>query len=475
MSESVSEASAGADAADSSAPPALASRTIVAGGVHATMFALALPALLEQILTFFVGFYDTWLSGEISAVATDAVGLATYVDWLGGMLFRLVGIGAAAIVARHWGADEFEDANRTTNRALALASVMGVGVSGLLYLAAPLFTMLLGMQGEARDIAIHYLRVDSICYFFLSFTFVGGAILRASGDTRTPMFIYALVSVVNVFAATAFVYGFGPIPKFGVGGIVLGTVTARIFGGFLIVAGFARGLGRLRLSLREWSLRGETVMRIMRTGIPAAADGALTWAGIFLFLIVVARGGGGVADDVSLAAHFVGIRVEALTYLPADAWGFAAAAMVGQALGAGDKRRAKRAGHAGALQCSLLAGVMTVVFYLAAEPIYHFMHKDPEVVRIGIPAFKLLALFQIPLVVGTVYVHALRGAGDTRFPLWINLIGIFLVRLPLAYLCGVVLHGGLFGAWVGMCSDLGVRAILAAAWYVRGRWMALEV
>jgi multidrug resistance protein, MATE family len=469
MSESVG------DAAPPVVDPALASRNVVSGGVHATMFALALPALLEQLLTFFVGFYDTWLSGEISAAATDAVGLATYVDWLGGMLFRLVGIGAAAIVARHWGAGEFDDANRTCNRALALASVMGLAVSGFMYVAAPFFTMLLGMQGESREIAIHYLRVDSICYFFLSFTFVGGAILRASGDMRTPMLIYALVGIVNVFAATAYVYGFGPIPKFGVNGIVLGTVTARIFGGLLIVAGFARGFGRLRLVLREWRLRGEMVARIMRTGVPAAADGALTWAGIFLFLVVVARGTGGVADDVALAAHFVGIRVEALTYLPADAWGFAAAAMVGQALGAGDPARAKRAGHAGALQCSLLAGVMTVAYFFAAEPIYHFMHKDPQVVELGIPAFKLLALFQIPLVVGTVYVHALRGAGDTRFPLWINLIGIFLVRLPLAYLFAVVLNGGLFGAWIGMCSDLGVRAILAAARYVRGRWIVIEV
>src|SRR5580704_7318351 len=166
-----------------------------------------------------------------------------------------------------------------------------------MYLAAPLFTLLLGMQGEAQDIAIHYLRVDSICYFFISFTFVGGAILRASGDTRTPMFIYALVSIVNVIAASAFVYGVGPIPALGVSGIVMGTVVARIFGGFLIVAGFARGFGGLRIVLREWQLRGETVARIMRTGVPAAADGALTWAGIFLFLMVVARGGGGEADD----------------------------------------------------------------------------------------------------------------------------------------------------------------------------------
>ena len=272
---------------------------------------MALPALLEQLLTFFVGFYDTYLSGQISAAATNAVGLATYVGWLGGMIFRLVGIGAAALVARHWGAGEFAEANRTTNRALALVSVMGLLVSALLFLAAPLFTDLLGMQGEARQIAIHYLRLDSLCYFFTGFTLVGGSILRASGDTRTPMLIYAVVSVFNVLAAYSFVYGCGADPQPGRQRDCDGNRLARVFGGLLIVGGFAHGFRGLRLSFREWTLRGETVMRILRIGIPAAADGALAWVGVFLFLMVVARGTSGVADDVTLAAHVVGVRVKA--------------------------------------------------------------------------------------------------------------------------------------------------------------------
>jgi multidrug resistance protein, MATE family len=463
------------DSASASSAPAARLPSIVSGGIHSTLFALALPALMEQVLTFFVGFYDTYLSGQISAAATDAVGLATYIGWLGGMIFRLVGIGAAALVARHWGAGNPVEANRTMNRALAVTSVMGLLVTAALFLMAPVFTDCLGMRGQTRDIAINYLELDSLCYFFTGFTLVGGAILRASGDTRTPMLIFALVSVVNVIAAYSFVHGVGPIPSFGVRGIIFGTVVARVVGGLLMVAGYARGFHGLRIALREWTLRGDTVFRILRIGLPAAADGALTWAGVFLFLIVVVRGASGVADDVQMAAHMVGIRVEALTYLPADAWGFAAAAMVGQALGAGDPKRARHSGHAAALQCSLLAGVMMVVYFLAARPIYEFMHSDPRVVEMGIPAFKLLALFQIPLVVGTVYVHALRGAGDTRFPLWINLFGIFAVRLPLTYVCAVTLRGGLFGAWIGMCTDLGVRAVLAWAWYVRGKWLRTVV
>ena len=90
------------------------------------------------------------------------------------------------------------------------------------------------------------------------------------------MLIYAVVSVFNVFAAYSFVYGVGPIPSLGVNGIVTGTV-CTVFGGLLIMAGYAHGFRGLRLSLREWKLRGETVARILRIGIPAAADGR--WAG----------------------------------------------------------------------------------------------------------------------------------------------------------------------------------------------------
>ena len=281
---------------------------------------------------------------------------------------------------------------------------MGLLMSGVLYLAAPLFTDLLGMSGEARGIAIHYLHVDSLCYFFTGFTLVGGAILRASGDTRTPMLIYVIVSVFNVFAAYSFVYGLGPLPGMGVSGIVTGTVCClrvrrAIDGGRLCPR-----LSRFEAFAAAVDAARETVARILRIGIPAAADGALAWIGIFLFLMLVSRGTSGVSDDVSLAAHVVGVRIEALTYLPADAWGFAAAAMVGQAPGRRPAVRRAKIGARGRLSMQRAVLVMSVLYYVAARPIYAFMHSNPQVVEVGIPAFKLLAVFQIPLVVGTIYV-----------------------------------------------------------------------
>ena len=159
----------------------------------------------------------------------------------------------------------------------------------------------------------------------------------------------------------------------------------------------------------------------------------------------------------------------------AVAWGYAAATMIGQSLGAEDRKRAVKAGHEAVLQCSLLGAVITIAFYAGAPAIYRIMHEDPAVREVGIPAFRMLAFFQIPLVLSITYVFGLRGAGDTRYPLLINSFGVFCIRLPVAYLCGIVWQMGLIGAWIGMCCDVTVRAALVSVRFIRGRWLTTRV
>ncbi|MBL8848758.1 MAG: MATE family efflux transporter, partial [Planctomycetaceae bacterium] len=161
--------------------------------------------------------------------------------------------------------------------------------------------------------------------------------------------------------------------------------------------------------------------------------------------------------------------------LPAVAWAAAAATIIGQSLGAGLPDRARRAGHEAVLQCGVLGVVITLVFYFGAESIYRGMHNSEAVITAGVPAFRMLALFQLPLVAGIVYVGGLRGAGDTRVPMWITLFTTLLVRLPAAWLCGVVLNGGLYGAWIGMCLDMLLRGVLVAWRFWRGGWERTHV
>jgi putative MATE family efflux protein len=462
-----------ADSTKTSRPP------IVSGPLRSTILLLALPVLLEQLLSFSVGLYDTYLSGHlgdsVSANATTAVGMAAYVGWLASMIFGLVGTGTTALVSRFWGAGEFTQANRVANRSIALAAALGGIVFLILFSAAPLVPQFMNMQPEPERIVIRYLRIDGIGHIFTAISLIGAAALRGSGDMRSPMWILGLVSVLNIIVSTTLVNGLGPIPKMGVDGIVLGTVTARVTGGLLMLAALARGLSGLRLIRKELTFRGELVSRILRIGRPAALDGLIMWGGHFVFLKIISMLGQGEFESPIFAAHIIGIQLEAITYLPAVAWGHAAATTIGQSLGSSNQDRAIGAGHEAVVQCCLLSLVITLIFFFGSHAIYGLMHGNAQVVAIGAPAFRMVALFQIPLAVSIIYVFALRGAGDTRFPMWITVIGVIGVRIPVAYVCGVVLEGGLYGAWIGMCADMAVRAILATVRYRRSGWADTRV
>lgn len=454
--------------------------TLLTGDLRHVVWILALPVLGEQFLNFCVGFYDVWLAGHleegISESATSAVGVAAYIGWFASLVFSLVASGTTALVSRSRGAGDFELANRVANRSMLLGSIAGLTFLAISLLAAPLVPRLLDFDSFAHAITVRYLRLDAVGFVFHSLSYVGAAALRGCGNTRTPMIVLGTVAVLNMIVSTVLVWGLGPIPAMGVDGIVAGTVVARVTGGLLMVAVLFKGISGLKLQFSELRLRGQTVRRVLAIGIPAAIDGIIYWIGHFVFLRIVTESGKASGHgEAVFAAHIVGIRLEAITYLPAVAWGVAAATLIGQSLGNEDHQRAVRAGHEATLQCSLLGIVLTLGFLVSAGPLMHFMHESPTVQEIGAPALRLMALFQIPLIASIVYVSGLRGAGDTRFPLLMTLVSTLFVRLPLAWLGGVYFEGGLIGAWIGMCADMLVRGVMAT-WRFRGqKWVDTTV
>ncbi len=439
------------------------------------MLVLALPVLGEQLLNSMVGVFDVYLAGQISVDATAAIGLAAYVAWLISMLFMLVGTGTTALVSRTTGAGRRSEANHFSNQSLGLAAVMGVGAAGLVYVLAPVLAGLQNMQGVRFDTVVRYLRIDGMGHVFTSLTLVGAAALRGVGDMRTPLKVLTVVNIVNIIVSYSLVFGLGPVPGVGIDGIVIGTVAGRVIGGVLMVALLLKGRSGLKIDFGALRPVGASVRRIFHVGGPAALDGLVMWSGHFVYLKLIAHLAGGTLGAAYYAAHIVAVRVEAFTYLPAVAYGTAAATIVGQSLGVGNRKRAIAAGHEAVKQCSVIAIALTVVFYTGAEVIFAVMQKDALVNEVGPAGFRMVAFFQLFLATSIVYVGALRGAGDTRFPLLVTIVSVGLVRLPLGYLCGYVLDGGLIGAWVGMCGDMTVRAILAALRFARGKWVHARV
>jgi len=260
----------------------------------------------------------------------------------------------------------------------------------------------------------------------------------------------------------------------GVKGIVCGTLTARLIGAALMVAVLVRGRTGITLRWSELRIHGARAKRILRIGVPAAADGAIMWSGHFVFLAIVSRLGEAPLGPAYLAAHIIAMRIEAFTYLPATAWAAAVATMIGQSLGAGDPQRARRAGHEATLQCGLLSVLVAICFYFGATLIYQVFTQDELVRSVGIAPFRVLALLQPALAASIVYIGGMRGAGETRSPLVITLIGI-VIRIPVGAFFGIYLQGGLMGAWIGMFSDMIWRGLAATGWFLSGRWLRTRV
>jgi putative MATE family efflux protein len=442
---------------------------------------LALPALGEQLLNFCVSLFDTYLAGQVSTpthevgIYTTTVGIAAYISWLATLIFSLVGTGTTALVARARGAGELEQANRFANRSLTLAGGLGLAVFAILTMLAPLYAHMQQMQEESYRLAVRFLRTDAFGQVFFCYCLIGSAALRGMGDMRTPMLVLGFVNILNILLSSSLVFGLGPIEPMGIDGIVAGTVTARISGGLLMLGVLGRGVSDLKLRAGFLAPHSEDIYRIAKIGLPAAVDGVLMWCGQWMFLMIISRLGDGSQGKAFTAAHMIGMEAEALTYLPATAWGYAAASLVGQSLGAGDPKRARRLGHEAARQCILVAIVGAGVYLLGAPGIYGLMTQETAVREIGVPALRFLSWYQIPLAVMVVYIHAIRGAGDTRAVMFINIFGVLCIRLPVAYLFGIMCSGGLIGAWSGMCLDVVVRMIAALAYYRSGRWAQTKV
>jgi putative MATE family efflux protein len=435
---------------------------------------LALPMLGEQFFHFLVGFVDTWLAGHVSKEATAAVGTGAYMGWFITLIGSLVGTGAAALVSRSFGARDRALADRVANQSLILAVALGAAMSAAVYAAAPLLSGFLSQTPEACDLLLTFLRIDALGYTLYSVVLVCGGVMRAAGDTRTPMRIMALVNLLNIALSAGLVFGwYGP--KLGTVGIAIGTVIARSLGGILLAATLVRGLRGMHI--RPAALRPdvETIGRILRIGVPAGADALLMWLAQLAFIKVISETAAGDAGTANYAAHMIAMRMEAISYLPAVAWMTAAATLVGQYLGAGRARDAARSGHVAALQGAALTACVGAAFYLLAGPIFGLMSHDPTVHAVGVPAFRLLAFVQPLLCMAIVYTGALRGAGDTRATLVISLIAGLLLRVPVAYLGGVVLGGGLIGAWCGMWSDNVAKFAMGLGRFAHGGWKRVRV
>ena len=433
-------------------------------------WSLAWPVIFSFSIESVVGLCDMLMVGRLGPTAVAGVGVGIQIlGAVDAMLFA-VGTGALAIVARHVGAGERSEAEETVRQAIVSAIGLSALVMVPVFVFAPELIAAFRVDAHVVEAGTPFVRLVVLGVPSGATLFVIVCSLRAAGDTRTPLAIGFVVGVVNVAAAWVLIFGRLGFPALGVVGAALATPLAFTVGAGLGLVLLARGGLVLGFRWRPLRLRPDIVRRVLRIGVPTAVEQLLMQIGFFLYIVFAAQYG-----TAAVAAYFIGVRILALSFLPGFGFAAAASTMIGQNLGAGRPDEAARSGWAALTLSILMMTAAGMVIFTAARPIARLFVDDAEVIADAVSFILVLAAAQPLMATDFTLGGALRGAGDTRFPLVSVLIGFYVCRLGVAYLVTFVLGLEIVWLWLAMIGDYFARSALKAWRFRSGAWKLVRV
>ena len=372
--------------------------------------------------------------------------------------------GSTALIARHWGAEDKDEAGVFLTRTVQLVIFLSIISAFLVWQFAEPLVRFFGLKNQALILSSDYLK--AIAPFYVAFGCGMGLItaLRAVGDVKTPLFIGVIMNLFAIFFMLVFVNGWLGFPEYGVLGAALGNGLSFVIGAVLLVVFWLSNQLAVRYS-SIFDLDIIRVIEIFKVGLPAALEQVVFQIGITAFLILVAYYG-----TEAYAAYGIGVQILSFSFVIGFGFSIAGATLVGQHLGAQNKDQAKRAGW-GAMRLSIISmtffGIVIVAF---AEPLARFMIDNDEVVRLTVIFIWLLGSMQPLMAIEFSLGGALRGAGDTKTPLVITLTCLLFIRVFLAVVF-FLLDASIEIIFSTLLADYIVKGFLYVSRFKSGRWM----
>lgn len=444
--------------------------------------ALAWPAVVESMLSMLTQYVDAAMVGSLGARATAAVAINASPNWLVNGLISMMSVGGTVVVARLIGAKEDREASVVARHTVVMGMLVGLALSLIAVVFAWKIPALMGAEADVLPDAGRYLVTVGGAIMFQALSLCLSGVIRGSGDTRTPMIVYMGSNLVNVCLNYLLIYPahtarLGPFSfhvwgaGWGVFGAALATAASIALGATVLCAVFFARPSRIKFQVRELPhIRRDVVSRILAVGWPAAGERLTINIGQLIFTRMIAGLG-----TVAVAANYLAITAESICYMPAMGFQVAATTLVGQALGAGDTLRAEKNGWMAYFMGLAFMTVACGTLFVFPGPIMRIFSSDARVIEMGAMCLRIVAVAQMGAVANSVLAGALRGAGDTRAPMLINLACMWGLRLTLAYPVAYGLGWGLTGAWLCMGLDLAMRGVLTLIRFKSGKWKGIRV
>ncbi|UCE85360.1 MAG: MATE family efflux transporter [Deltaproteobacteria bacterium] len=431
---------------------------------------LAFPVVLTQMSTTAMMIVDSAMVGRLGATQLAAVGLGGIWLWTAVVVFVGAASGVQIFVSQAHGAGNARDCGPWVWYALASLLPLSVVGAGTLALLVEPFLRLLGPSAELQSVAASYMLPRLPGSVGVTVTMILASFFRGLGNTRTPLYATLVAVGVNAVLDYGLIFGRLGLPEWGVAGAGAATAIGEWVNAGILFAVFSRhGMSARFGTAPRWPIARQ-VRRFLRTGAPVGGQWVLDMLSFAAFTTLIARMG-----DASMAASQAFIMLLSISFMQAFGISIASSTLVGRYIGADDLAAARRSFWSGLKLVLLVGGAIAALFIGFPDALLRVFTDDPAVLRFGAPLVVLGALFQLLDAVGIIAGGALRGAGDTRWPFWVHTALAWLVFVPLAYLLGVKLGGGLTAAWAGATFYVAALAGALVWRFVSGAWQEIHI
>ncbi|ABN53508.1 MAG TPA: MATE family efflux transporter [Hungateiclostridium thermocellum] len=431
------------------------------------VISLSWPAFIELVMSTLFSMIDMIMVGRLNSAAITAVGLTTQPFMVLLAIFSAVNVGTTTIVAWNIGAGNTKKANEVARQSIILNFIMGIIISTIGVFMAHDIVVFMGAEADTVKDATVYFQIVSAGLVFQAVNMGVTAALRGAGETTIPMIYNVGSNLFNVLGNYLLIFGKLGLPKLGVAGAAISTSVSRFLAcvvGLCVVFFLKWSAISIRLK-GSYRINFDIAREIFSIGLPSAMEQFVVQGGLMMFARTVSSLG-----TVTFAAHQIGLSICGLTFSPSMAFGVAGTTLVGQSLGANDEERAKRYADIIHHMAIAVACFMGLMFILFSYPLACLYTEDLKVAAMASIVLKIMALAQPGQSTQLSLAGVLRGAGDTMFPLYSSIAGIWGFRVVVAYIFVSVFRWGLIGAWVALVLDQYTRAAIVYFRYASGKW-----
>lgn len=444
-------------------------------GMLAVIIALAWPTMLEELMQTAVQYIDTAMVGTLGTQATAAVGATSTVNWLIGSTVSAFGIGFLAYISQAIGAKDYDKARKASGQAVMTVLVVGIIFTLITTLLSGRVPVWMQVDTSIRKMASRYFLILYAPMLFRSASIIFGTVLRAAGDTKTPMRIGIAVNAINIVLNFFLIYSTRtvsvgnfslmiPGAGWGVIGAAAASAIAYTFGGIAITVMVWR---HRVISPKGQNFRPDTqiLKPCLRVSFPIMLQHFATSFGYVAFASMINSLG-----DISTAAHTIANTVESAFYIPG--WGMqtAAATLAGNAWGARDGKMLRSLTRTILL---LEVGMMIVsggLLFIFAPQLMRIFSYDAAVIALGTVVLRMVSVSEPFYGVPIVLEGVMQGVGKTVAPFVFNIIGMWGIRIAGTYICTQILGFGLISAWACMIGHNMLLFCLFIAHYLIGKW-----